>query len=82
MLLPFPPGGATDIMARKIGQKMSERWGQQVVIDNRPGAGGNIAAEAVANATRPRLCEGRQTTGTGHDRIETVAGCTGNTDLQ
>jgi tripartite-type tricarboxylate transporter receptor subunit TctC len=49
--LPFPPGGGSDIMARKIGQKMSERWGQQVVIDNRPGAGGNIAAEAVANAT-------------------------------
>jgi tripartite-type tricarboxylate transporter receptor subunit TctC len=50
ILLPFPPGGGSDIMARKIGQKMAEHWGQQVVIDNRPGAGGNIAAEAVANA--------------------------------
>jgi tripartite-type tricarboxylate transporter receptor subunit TctC len=50
ILLPFPPGGGSDIMARKIAQKMTERWGQQVVVDNRPGAGGNIAAEAAANA--------------------------------
>ncbi|HWI12812.1 MAG TPA: tripartite tricarboxylate transporter substrate binding protein [Burkholderiales bacterium] len=50
MVLPFPPGGATDIMARKIGQKMSYEWGQQVVIDNRAGAGGNIATELVARA--------------------------------
>ena len=50
MLLPFPPGGGSDIMARKFAQKMTERWGQQVVVDNRPGAGGNIAAEAAANA--------------------------------
>ena len=40
ILLPFPPGGGSDIMARKFAQKMSERWGQQVVVDNRPGAGG------------------------------------------
>jgi tripartite-type tricarboxylate transporter receptor subunit TctC len=51
MVLPFPPGGATDIMARRIGQKMSERWGQQVLIENRAGAGGNIATELVAKAT-------------------------------
>lgn len=50
LVLPFPPGGATDIMARKIGQKMSQAWGQQVVIDNRAGAGGNIATELVARA--------------------------------
>jgi len=50
LVLPFPPGGATDIMARKIGQKMSYEWGQQVVIDNRAGAGGNIATELVARA--------------------------------
>ena len=50
MVLPFPPGGATDIMARRIGQKLSDRWGQQVLIENRAGAGGNIATELVAKA--------------------------------
>ena len=44
-LVPFPPGGATDAFARIMGQKMADTWGQQVVIDNRPGAGGNLAAE-------------------------------------
>ncbi len=44
-LIPFPPGGATDAFARIMGQKMTDTWGQQVVIDNRPGAGGNLAAE-------------------------------------
>ena len=47
---PFPPGGTTDIVARAVAQKLSESFGQQVVIDNRPGAGGNIAAEIVAKA--------------------------------
>ncbi len=50
IVLPFPPGGGSDIVARKLAQKMSERWGQPAVVDNRPGAGGNIAAELVANA--------------------------------
>lgn len=50
ILLPFPPGGGSDIVARKLAQKMTEHWGQQVVVDNRPGAVGNIAAEAAANA--------------------------------
>ncbi len=49
-VVPFPPGGATDGLARILGEKMSEAWGQPVVIDNRPGAGGNIAAEIVAKA--------------------------------
>lgn len=49
-LVPFPPGGATDAFARIIGQKMNEAWGQPVVIDNRPGAGGNIAAELGAKS--------------------------------
>jgi tripartite-type tricarboxylate transporter receptor subunit TctC len=49
-IVPFPPGGATDAFARILGQKMNESWGQQVVIDNRPGAGGNIAAELVAKS--------------------------------
>jgi len=46
----FPPGLATDIASRLIGQALSERMGQQFVVDNRPGAGGNIAAEVVVRA--------------------------------
>jgi tripartite-type tricarboxylate transporter receptor subunit TctC len=49
-VVPFAAGGATDVMARVFGQKFSETWGQPVVIDNRPGAGGNIGSEAVAKA--------------------------------
>ncbi len=50
IIVPFAPGGATDVLARTMGQKMTEAWGQQVVIDNRTGAGGNIGADAVAKA--------------------------------
>src|SRR6266550_2698584 len=46
----YPPGGATDIIARLIGQRLSERLGQQYVIENKPGAGNNIATESVINA--------------------------------
>jgi len=46
----YPPGGATDILARLIGQRLSERLGQQFVIENKPGAGNNIATESVVNA--------------------------------
>ena len=46
----FTPGGPSDILARALGQKLGERWSQQVVIENRPGAGGNVAAEAVARS--------------------------------
>jgi tripartite-type tricarboxylate transporter receptor subunit TctC len=46
----YPPGGATDIIARLIGQRLSEKLGQQFVIENKPGAGNNIATEAVINA--------------------------------
>ena len=49
-VVPFPPGGATDGLARILGEKMTEAWSQQVIIDNRAGAGGNIAAELVAKA--------------------------------
>src|ERR1051326_5042345 len=45
-----PPGGATDIVARLVGQKIGEQVGQPVVIDNRGGAGGNIGAELVAKS--------------------------------
>jgi len=50
LLVPYPPGGAPDIVARLIGQSLSDRLGQQFIIDNRPGAGGNIATEMVAKA--------------------------------
>ncbi|WFU72496.1 tripartite tricarboxylate transporter substrate binding protein [Bradyrhizobium sp. CB2312] len=46
----YPPGGATDILARLIGQRLSEKLGQQFVIENKPGAGNNIGTEAVVNA--------------------------------
>jgi tripartite-type tricarboxylate transporter receptor subunit TctC len=49
-IVPFPPGGATDVVARIMAQWLSEHLGQQVVIDNRGGAGGNIATQSVINA--------------------------------
>ena len=49
-IVPFPPGGGNDVMARIIGQKLSDALGRQVVIDNRGGAGGNIGAEIAAHA--------------------------------
>ena len=50
MMVPFPPGGANDIVARLVAQKLSERWNKPVVIDNRAGAGGNIGTEIGARA--------------------------------
>lgn len=50
-IVPFPPGGATDISARLIGQKLSEMWGQTVVIENRGGAAGGVGAAEAARAT-------------------------------
>lgn len=50
MVVHFPPGGPTDLVARTLGQKMSEAWGQQVIVDNRPGAGGIVGVEMVVRA--------------------------------
>jgi len=49
-VVPFPPGGLTDVMARLVGQQLGERWKVSVVIDNKPGSGGQIGADAVAKA--------------------------------
>ncbi len=50
LVVPFPAGGAVDILARLIGQQVSEQVGQPVIVDNRPGANGNLATEAMAKA--------------------------------
>ena len=49
-MVAFSPGGPTDVVARILGQRLTEKWGQSVVIENRGGAGGNIAARQVAKA--------------------------------
>jgi tripartite-type tricarboxylate transporter receptor subunit TctC len=50
MVVPFPAGAASDFLARVLGQKLGETWGQQIVVDNRPGAGGLIGGTVVAKA--------------------------------
>ena len=50
IIVPFPPIGAADLLTRTIGQKLSEAWGQQVLVDNRPGVGGNLGVEIAAKA--------------------------------
>jgi len=50
LVITFPPGGSTDVVARIVTAKLGERLGQPIVIDNRPGGGGNIGAEAVAKS--------------------------------
>lgn len=51
IIVAYTPAGTTDILARAVGQKMTEAWGQTVIVDNRPGANGNIGTEISANAT-------------------------------
>jgi tripartite-type tricarboxylate transporter receptor subunit TctC len=48
IVIPFPPGGTSDILARTLAAKLTEEWGQQVIAENRPGAAGNVASEFVA----------------------------------
>ena len=50
LVAPFPPGGGTDVVARILTNRLSEVWGQQVIVENKPGAGGNFGAEQVARA--------------------------------
>jgi tripartite-type tricarboxylate transporter receptor subunit TctC len=50
LIVPFPPGSSSDIVARVVAQKLGERLGQQLVVENRPGASGNVGTEAVAHA--------------------------------
>jgi tripartite-type tricarboxylate transporter receptor subunit TctC len=49
-MVPYPAGGPNDVLARMVGGKLAESWGQQVVVENRPGAGGNLALELAARA--------------------------------
>lgn len=51
VIVPFPPGGGTDVLARLIGQRISDNWGQQILVENRPGAAGLIGAGVVAKST-------------------------------
>ncbi|WP_077591913.1 tripartite tricarboxylate transporter substrate binding protein [Polaromonas sp. A23] len=51
LVVPFTPGGSTDILARAIGQELTKSWGQAVIVDNVPGAGGSLGADKVAKAT-------------------------------
>ncbi len=52
LIVPFPPGGANDILARLVGPRLTSAWGQPVIIDNRPGAGG-MTGTALAAKTAP-----------------------------
>lgn len=51
LIVPFPPGGSSDVMARVVGQRLSEALGQPIVIDNRPGASGNLGSEIAARSS-------------------------------
>ena len=50
IIVPYPPGGTSDILARAVGQKLGEAWGQPIVVENKPGATGNIGADFVAKS--------------------------------
>jgi tripartite-type tricarboxylate transporter receptor subunit TctC len=74
IVVPFPPGGVSDILARLVGQWLSDRMGQQFVIENRPGAAGNIGTEAVVRAppdgqTLLQVTAGNATSATLYDKL-------------
>jgi tripartite-type tricarboxylate transporter receptor subunit TctC len=71
IIVPFSPGGSTDVLARMIGRHLTEAWGQQVVVDNRAGANGVIAAELVAKSNPD-----------GHSLLMVAIGHTTNPSLQ
>jgi tripartite-type tricarboxylate transporter receptor subunit TctC len=50
IVVPFPPAGATDVLGRLVGEKLGEMWGSRILVENKPGAGGNIGTEQVARA--------------------------------
>src|ERR1700704_5653298 len=50
VIVPFPPGGTSDILTRMVGAKLTEAWGQQIIPDNRPGANGNIGVELLVRS--------------------------------
>ncbi|HJU23610.1 MAG TPA: tripartite tricarboxylate transporter substrate-binding protein, partial [Casimicrobiaceae bacterium] len=50
LVVPFPPGGPLDIIGREIAKELADAWGQSVIVDNKPGAGGNIGADYVAKS--------------------------------
>jgi tripartite-type tricarboxylate transporter receptor subunit TctC len=50
IVVPFPAGGTSDVLARLVGQKLTESWGQPVVVDNKPGSNGNLGADWVAKS--------------------------------
>ena len=62
LIVPFPPASTADVIARVLGQKLSQRFGQPFVVDNRAGASGNIGADAIAKAlpTGIRLASSRR----------------------
>ena len=67
VIVPFPPVGAADLLTRTLGQKLAETWGQQFIVENRPGAGGNLGLELVVRDVVVHV-DGLAGVGVGRDR--------------